>query len=453
MGIIRRVTTSIARLAREAIRKPEGRDVQLVKQEFNAIHHFPNVIGALDRTPLMSGSRILAGMKANGFVTETDIFPSIFENDEFPNCFLLGDSAYPCRLYLLTPLQEPTNDAEVRYQQSHIATRNPVERIFGVWKKRFPVLARGMRTNLQTTLRTIIATAVLYNFAIQRNDDLPAHNENLPNEIPAEPARQQQRNATRTYLIETVFSRRKDSMRVIENVFSDRIISHGLCPARSPDLNPWGSLKLRVYRNNPHTLEELKNNIHDKIELINKNELQQLFNNLIKRLKFVLISKVGILNISCEDLDSDEDELNIELDREFDELVSDNEDASTIIGFQTISDDSSDEEFVLPYKRRAVPLSEYDSERENDSGGQNITNGNSFDVDHSDDDENNLQRENENSGVQNIGVVGSLSRGWKNVTRLDNYVLRDNFSTGSKAVGPDIWSWLMALLCWSAKDM
>ena len=153
-----------------------------------------------------------------------------------------------------------------------------------------------------------------------------------------------------------------------------------------------------------------------------------------------------------EDLDSDEDELNIELDREFDELVSDNEDASNIIGFQTISDDSSDEEIVRPYKRRAVPLIEYDSERENDSGGQNITNGNSFDVDHSDDDhENNLQRENENiegdnSSVQNIGVVGSLSRGWKKVTKLDNYVLRDNFSTGSKAVGPDIWSWLMALL-------
>ena len=83
--------------------------------------------------------------------------------------------------------------------------------MFGVWKKRFPVSARGMRTNLQTTLRTIVATAVLHNFAIQRNDDLPAH-ENLPNEIlmleiHAEPARQQQSNATRTYLIETVFSR------------------------------------------------------------------------------------------------------------------------------------------------------------------------------------------------------------------------------------------------------
>ena len=155
-----------------------------------------------------------------------------------------------------------------------------------------------------------------------------------------------------------------------------------------------------------------------------------------------------------EDLDSDEDELNIELDREFDELVSDNEDASNIIGFQTISDDSSDEEIVRPYKRRAVPLIEYDSERENDSGGQNITNGNSFDHsddDDDDDDENNLQRENENSeddnsSVQNIGVVGCLSRGWKNVTKLDNYVLRDNFSRGSIAVGPDIWSWLMALL-------
>ena len=69
--------------------------------------------------------------------------------------------------------------------------------------------------------------------------------------------------------------RRED---LIENVFSDRIISRGLCPARSPDLRPWGSLKSRVHRNNPHTLEELKNNIRGKIELITENELQQLFN-------------------------------------------------------------------------------------------------------------------------------------------------------------------------------
>ncbi|PSN47121.1 hypothetical protein C0J52_14489, partial [Blattella germanica] len=50
------------------------------------------------------------------------------------------------------------------------------------------------------------------------------------------------------------------------------------------DLSHWGSLKSRVYRNNPHTLEELKNHIRDEIELINENELQRLFNNLIKRL-------------------------------------------------------------------------------------------------------------------------------------------------------------------------
>ncbi|KAF5284795.1 hypothetical protein FQA39_LY04520 [Lamprigera yunnana] len=66
----------------------------------------------------------------------------------------------------------------------------------------------------------------------------------------------------------------------------------------------------------------------------------------------------------------DEDELNTELDREFDQFVSDNEDAisDTItltrkIGFQPISDNSSDEEIVCPYKGRAVQYIEYDSEK------------------------------------------------------------------------------------------
>jgi len=36
-----------------------------------------------------------------------------------------------------------------------------VERLFGVWKRRFPVLAIGIRTQIQTTMATIVATAVM----------------------------------------------------------------------------------------------------------------------------------------------------------------------------------------------------------------------------------------------------------------------------------------------------
>lgn len=86
-----------------------------------------------------------------------------------------------------------------------------VERLFGVWKRRFPVLAIGMRTKLSTTMATIVATAVLYNILLQQKDDLPQElddtfvDNELFQEIPTLPTRQLG-NAVRTDLIETAFS-------------------------------------------------------------------------------------------------------------------------------------------------------------------------------------------------------------------------------------------------------
>jgi hypothetical protein len=58
------------------------------------------------------------------------------------------------------------------------------------------------------------------------------------------------------------------SMNEINQVFGDCVVSRGLWPPRSPDLNLcdfylWGKLKDKVYVNNPHThtLDELKDNI------------------------------------------------------------------------------------------------------------------------------------------------------------------------------------------------
>jgi hypothetical protein len=55
------------------------------------------------------------------------------------------------------------------------------------------------------------------------------------------------------------------SMQVLSDVFGDRIISGGIWPARSPDLNPcdfffWGGLKDKDYNSNSRT-EELEENI------------------------------------------------------------------------------------------------------------------------------------------------------------------------------------------------
>lgn len=68
-----------------------------------------------------------------------------FEGGEFGSSVIVGDSGYGQKNYLLTPLTNPQTHAELLYQESQIRTRNPVERAYGVWKRRFPVLATGVR--------------------------------------------------------------------------------------------------------------------------------------------------------------------------------------------------------------------------------------------------------------------------------------------------------------------
>ena len=67
---------------------------------------------------------------------------------------LLGNSGYPCLLYL-TPITRPTTDNERHYNWSHIIARNIIERLFGVLKqflRRFACLHFVLRTKLSTRL-------------------------------------------------------------------------------------------------------------------------------------------------------------------------------------------------------------------------------------------------------------------------------------------------------------
>ena len=73
----------------------------------------------------------------------------------------------------MTPVQNPGTRAKNIYNSSQIRTRNVVERMIGVWKRRFPVLAYGTRCKIETTLDIIVATAVLQNIAVDMNEDLP----------------------------------------------------------------------------------------------------------------------------------------------------------------------------------------------------------------------------------------------------------------------------------------
>lgn len=87
-----------------------------------------------------------------------------------------------------------------------------IERVFGIWKRRFPVLAVGLPTKEDISMATIVATGVLHNLLIQQNDTMsvedPVNDQELFQEITTLPiARQNEiRNIVRTNLINSVFN-------------------------------------------------------------------------------------------------------------------------------------------------------------------------------------------------------------------------------------------------------
>ena len=93
-----------------------------------------------------------------------------FESGEFNNYVMLGDGGYPNKNYILTPLQNPVTPSEHLYNESQTRTRNCVERSYGVWKKRFPVLSLGTRLRFRKVQSIIVACAVLHNKCCIHNE-------------------------------------------------------------------------------------------------------------------------------------------------------------------------------------------------------------------------------------------------------------------------------------------
>jgi hypothetical protein len=204
--IVTRVCNLIAALKPRYIKMPvTDQERHLIKSGFHNIRGFPKVIGAIDCTHI----KILSpgGEQAERFRNRKGYFSinvqgvcdselkiinivarwpgSVHDSTIFndsPLCadlaagmyetdFLLGDNGYPCKSYLLTPLLNPRNRMERAYNASHRSTRNCIERCFGVLKRRFPCLSRGLNMKPQTTLHIIVACAVLHNICILENDE------------------------------------------------------------------------------------------------------------------------------------------------------------------------------------------------------------------------------------------------------------------------------------------
>lgn len=216
--IIHRVTRAIARLHRRYIILPETPEqLQRTQEKFYRIARFPRVVGALDcthvaiRSPGGDHAEDFRNRKSyfsynvqtlcNADLQITDIvarWPGschdsyIFNNSSLcgrfgtgrlGNGLIVADSAYGVRNYLMPPLRQTHTRAEELYNESLIRSRNVVERTYGIWKRRFPILALGIRVNRRNVEAIIVATAVLHNIARSQNEDLPPEEAHIIQQI------------------------------------------------------------------------------------------------------------------------------------------------------------------------------------------------------------------------------------------------------------------------------
>lgn len=85
--------------------------------------------------------------------------------------FLLGDSGYGLRPWLLTPLENPHGEQEERYNIIHKCARATIERVNGILKMRFRCLLKHRLLHYSPTMasKIIHACVVLHNICILNN--------------------------------------------------------------------------------------------------------------------------------------------------------------------------------------------------------------------------------------------------------------------------------------------
>ncbi|XP_060847995.1 putative nuclease HARBI1 [Rhopalosiphum padi] len=99
----------------------------------------------------------------------------------FNNIYLLGDSGYPLRPWLLTPISNPTNEAEEYFNKQQMSARSKIERCNGVLKGRFRCLIKDQTLHYKPEKATKIINAcvVLHNLCITYNVPEFVDGENL----------------------------------------------------------------------------------------------------------------------------------------------------------------------------------------------------------------------------------------------------------------------------------
>uniref|UniRef100_A0A8B8C5V9 Putative nuclease HARBI1 n=1 Tax=Crassostrea virginica TaxID=6565 RepID=A0A8B8C5V9_CRAVI len=201
-------------LSLDNIKFPTAQQLNRIKDEFHAICNFPNVVGAIDGTLIpiqgmtseeepyfvcrkgfhainvqavvtadLRFTNVVVrwpGATHDAFILANSALPGIMEG---VNGWLLGDSGYPLKKWLLTPFAQPSNQHEERYNSSHCTTRNTVERAFGVLKSRFRCMHKtggSLQFGTEKCVKIIECCFRLHNKALSERVPLQGGSEVIP---------------------------------------------------------------------------------------------------------------------------------------------------------------------------------------------------------------------------------------------------------------------------------
>lgn len=193
-------------------------DVQTVNNEFEIKKNFPGVIGAIDSTHIRikppSGHSndyfnrkkfhsVILQAVCRGDKRFTDIFcgwpgrvhdARVFQNSPLRQrgpilcgqCHLLGDGAYPCKRWLITPYRNRGNLTrdQIKFNQILSSTRVIIENSFGILKGRFRRLQFVEMNDISYVVKAIITACILHNICILNQDELDEHFDNDPQQVP-----------------------------------------------------------------------------------------------------------------------------------------------------------------------------------------------------------------------------------------------------------------------------
>lgn len=208
---VHRIVNLLCDLAPKFIVWPSEAEAAIVRDQFKAIAGYPGVIGAIDGCHISviapaadqdsyidrkcHHSIILQGIcTAKKFFTNVSIgvpgsrndnralsFSAFHEklmqegpNSQFYNDFnhLIGDKAYPCRTWLMSPYKDYGNLTRLQRNHNYIhsSTRAVVEHIFGLLKGRWRCLLGLILKDIAKCSNFVLACCVLHNFCYLNND-------------------------------------------------------------------------------------------------------------------------------------------------------------------------------------------------------------------------------------------------------------------------------------------